>query len=209
MIKIGLTGGICSGKSLVLSFFKQLGAYTLKADALSKSILFSDDHKQREKIMAAIGSPVLDGNPLPDKETFSAILFTNPEKRMMINSIVHPLVREARDKLIAAVEKTGKYSLFLYESALLAEAGTYRDFDRILVVYCNPETQLKRLMTRDSIDRQEAETKIKSQMPLSEKLKIAHYTIDTSGSKDNAYAVTLEIFSLIQRDFNIASNLIE
>lgn len=209
MIKIGLTGGICSGKTLVLSFFKQLGAYTVKADELSKNILFGDDLELRRQIFMAIGlDPKKVHDPLSPKQ-LADVLFSNPEKRLLVNGIVHPRVKDERNKLVAELEKSKKQQLFFYESALLAEAGTYRDFDRILVVYCNPDIQLERLMIRDNINKSEAEKKIRSQLPLSEKLKIAHYTIDTSGSIDKTYALTLETYSLILRDFNLSSNLVQ
>lgn len=204
MIKLGLTGGICTGKSLVLSFFNQLGAFTMKADALSKKILFGNDPSLRQQILEAIGFAKNDHNPSLTTENLSQILFSNPDKRLIINNIVHPKVSEERKKLISTLEKDKKHLFFLYESALLVEAGTYREFDRVLVVYCSPEQQLERLMKRDNLSRSEAAKRIKSQLPLSEKLKIAHYTIDTGGTVEQTYAKTQEIFSLVKRDFNIA-----
>ncbi len=208
MIKIGLTGGICSGKSFVLSLFEQVGAYTIKADEISKSILFGDNPLVKKEIADKIGLPISSGSDL-DYKNFAEIIFADPEKRLLINRIVHPRVKEIRNGIISDVEKSKKYQLLIYESALLVEAGTYRDFDRVVVVYCNRETQVERLMDRDKITRLEAEKKIKSQLPLPEKLKIAHYTVDTSGSMDNTYAMTLEIISLIQRDFNLKLDLIK
>jgi len=210
MIKIGLTGGICCGKSLVLSFFQQLGAYTLKADELSKAILFGQEPKLRNQLCEALG--ILNNNQEnigAIQEKISKILFSNPDKRLLINRIVHPHVIAERNKLIAAEEKKGNHDLFLYESSLLVEAGTYRDFDRVIVVYCNTDTQVQRLMIRDKIDKTEAEKRIRSQLPLSEKLKMAHYTIDTGGSVDQTYKISLEIYSLIRRDFNKTLNLLK
>ena len=83
----------------------------------------------------------------------------------------------------------------------MVESGVYREFDKIIVVYTTPEQQVERLVARDGIDPADAKKRLKSQFPLSEKLKVANYTIDTSGRFENARANTLEVFHLIEKDF--------
>jgi dephospho-CoA kinase len=83
------------------------------------------------------------------------------------------------------------------------EAGIYKEFDKIIIAYSSPEEQISRLMARDNIDIEEAENKIKAQFPLNEKLKVAHYTIDTSGSFENTRSQTLETFHLLKKDLKI------
>lgn len=194
---------------MVLSIFEQAGAFTLKADEISKSILFGENPSVRREIADKVGLSASPENGLSYQQELSSLLFAEPEKRLLVNRIVHPRVKEIRDGVIAELEKSKKSELLIYESALLVEAGIVRDFDRVIVVYCNREKQLERLMARDQISREEAEQKIKSQLPLTEKLKIAHYAVDTSGSVENTCAVTLEIISLIQRDFNLTLDLIK
>ena len=82
----------------------------------------------------------------------------------------------------------------------MVESGTYKDFDKIIVAYTTPEEQIKRLTARDGIDRQEAEKRLKSQFPLNEKLKVANYTIDTTGSLENTKSNTLETYHLMKKD---------
>lgn len=203
MYKIGLTGGICTGKTFVLNLLAELGCYTIRADDIAKEIIFSADSPVLQTIKEKFGEDIYDEKQGIKKETFTRILFEDAEKRNFINKIVHPLVTAEREKKFKDIGETGLYAFFVYESALMVEAGTYKDFEKIIVVYASQEEQMKRLMARDKINPQEAEKKIKSQFPLSEKLKVAHYTIDTTGSFDSAKAKTLETFYLMKKDFNI------
>jgi len=199
--KIGLTGGICSGKTFVLNIFKELGCYTLSADKIAKDIIFSENSEILEKIKEVFGNNIYSKENGLDKELFSKTLFEDMEKRSFINNFIHPLVKKERNKIYDELNKADKDGFFIYESALLVEAGTYKSFDKIIVTYTGKEEQLNRLMERDNIDRELAETMIKSQFPLSEKLKVADYTIDTTGSKEDASRRALETFYLMEKSF--------
>lgn len=203
MYKIGLTGGICTGKSYILEIFNELGCYTLRADNIAKTIIFSSDSPVREEIINNFGADIYDEKKGLKKDEFTKILFEDAEKRNFINNVIHPLVIEEREKIVKGLEEVNVYKFFVYESALLVESGTYKDFDKIIVVYTSPEEQMKRLKSRDGIRDDEAEKKIKSQFPLSEKLKVAHYIIDTSGSFENAKAKAYETYHLMEKDFNV------
>jgi len=203
MHKIGLTGGICTGKTYVLGILAELHCYTVRADDIAKTIIFSGDREISGAIREVFGSSIFDGDRTIKKEEFSRTLFEDPEKRNFINHFIHPLVIRERNKILDDLEKTSVYDFFIYESALLIEAGTYKDFEKIVVVYTSPEEQTGRLMRRDGIDEKEAEKKIKAQMPLTEKLRVAQYTIDTSGTFENARAKTLEVYHLLRKDFKM------
>ncbi|HLP47568.1 MAG TPA: dephospho-CoA kinase [Candidatus Kapabacteria bacterium] len=203
MYKIGLSGGICTGKSLILNILRELGCYTVRADDLAKSIIFGDNPRIRKELIKIFGPDIYDEKNGLKKETFSRILFEDEEKRNCVNKMVHPLVKAERAKLIKKLEESKLYDFLIYESALLVEAGIYKEFDKIIIAYSTPEEQIARLMQRDGIGLEEAENKIKSQFPLSEKLKVAHYTIDTSGSFENTRLQTLETFYLLKKDLKI------
>jgi dephospho-CoA kinase len=202
MIKIGLTGGICTGKTFILNIFKELGCYTVKADDIAKNIIFSNKPKVVEEIARVFGSDVYKPGTGIKKEEFAEILFNEPDKRAFISHFIHPMVVEERNNILEDLKESNAFDFFVYESALLVESGTYKDFDKIIVVYTSPEEQCRRLMERDGIDEEVAETRIKAQFPLNEKLKVAHYTIDTTGSFENAKHKTLETFHLMKKDFN-------
>lgn len=203
MYKIGLTGGICTGKTFVLNILEELGCYTIRADDIAREIIFSPDSPVLQQIKEKFGEDIYDEKRGIKKEQFNQLLFDDSEKRNFINKIVHPLVAAEREKKFKDIQQTEIYPFFIYESALLVEAGSYKDFDKIIVVYASQEEQMKRLINRDRIGTEEAEKKIKSQFPLSEKLKVAHYTIDTTGTFENAKAKTLESYYLMKKDFNI------
>ena len=202
MIKIGLSGGICTGKTFILSIFKELGCYTIRADEIAKSIIFSNKPEIVEKIVKVFGEEVYHQKEGIKKDLFGKILFEDPEKRNFINNLIHPLVAAERNNILADLEESRVYDFFIYESALLVESGNYKDFDRIIIVYTSEEEQVRRLMSRDGISTEEAKKRIKAQFPLSEKLKVAHFTIDTTGSFENARTKTLETFHLIKKEFN-------
>jgi dephospho-CoA kinase len=203
MIKIGLTGGICTGKSFILNIFKELDCYTIRADEIAKKIIFSNKPEIVEKIVEVFGDEIYDQKNGIKKETFTRILFEDADKRNFINNFIHPLVVAERDNIIADLEESKIFDFFIYESALLVESGNYKDFQKIIVVYTSQEEQIKRLMQRDGISKEDAENRIKAQFPLSEKLKVAHYTIDTTGSFEEAKNKALETFHLMKKDFNL------
>ena len=188
MIKIGLTGGICTGKTFILNIFRELDCYTIRADEIAKTLIFSNQPEIVTKITAVFGEEVYDSKTGINKDVFTRMMFADPEKRNFINSFVHPLVVVERDKILHELGESKTYHFFIYESALLVESGTYKDFDKIIVV----------------IGKEDAENRIKAQFPLSEKLKVANYTIDTTGSFDNARKLTLETFHLLKKDFNLS-----
>jgi dephospho-CoA kinase len=203
MHAIGLTGGYCSGKTFVLKVLEEQGCFTMRADDLAKSLMFSKDSPVLQEIIAACGPGIYDPEKGLDKERFSQLLFEDHEKRNFINSIVHPLVGEERKKRIRAMEETRLYDFLIYESALLLESGIYKEFEKIIVVYSPAAVQVRRAMERDKLTRSEAQKRIQSQFPLREKLKVANYTIDSGGTFEQTRANTMEAFHLLKKDFNL------
>ncbi len=204
MHRIGLTGGFCSGKTFVLRVLEEQGCRTLRADDLAKAIVFAPGSPLLQEVVGIFGPGVLDAGGGLDKEKFSQILFADLEKRRALNAVVHPLVGEERRRLIREAESAGIYDFLVYESALLLESGIQGDFERIVVVYSSPAVQLRRAMERDGLTRAEAQKRIRSQFPLREKLKAAHYAIDTSLGTESTRARTLEVFHLLQKDFHLS-----
>ena len=201
MYKIGLTGGICTGKTYVLKVLEEVGCFTAKADIIAKNIIFSENSEISSKIVEVFGEDIYDKDSGLNKEKFSKLLFEDPEKRNFINNFIHPLVAKERDKVYKELEKAKIEGYFIYESALLVESGTYKSFDKIIVTYTNLEEQMKRLTERDNILEEEAGKRIRAQFPISEKLKVADYSIDTSGSFETTRKNTLETFHLLKRNF--------
>jgi len=206
LIKIGLTGGICTGKTFVLDLFKELGCYTLSADKIAKDIIFSENFEILEKIKSVFGEDIYSEENGLDKERFSKSLFEDTKKREFINNFIHPLVAKERDKVYNDLNKAGIKGFFVYESALLVEAGIFKNFDKIIVTYTSSDEQLKRLMERDRIEPEMAEKMVKAQFPLSEKLKVADFTIDTTGTMEEAKRRALETYYLLKNSFKKDNN---
>jgi len=201
---IGLTGGFCCGKTFVLKVLEEQGCYTMRADDLAKNIIFTKDSPVLQEIISAFGPEICDRQNGLDKEKFSKMLFEDHEMRNFINSIVHPLVSEERKNKIRAIAETKIYDFLIYESALLLESGIAKEFEKIIVVYTSTAEQLRRALARDKLSRPEAQKRIQSQFPLKEKLKVANYTIDSSGTCENTRANTMEVFYLLKKDFHFS-----
>jgi dephospho-CoA kinase len=203
MHAIGLTGGFCAGKTFVLQVLAEPGCCTMRADDLAREIVFAKDSPVRAEIAAILGPDIADPERGLDKEKFADLLFEDRAKREAVNAIVHPLVGAERRRCIRAVAATRLYDFLVYESALLLESGVYKDFEKVIVVYAPEAVQVRRAMERDRLTKSEAMKRIRSQFPLREKLKVAHYTIASGGTLEATRANTLEVFHLLKKDFHL------
>lgn len=179
MLKVGLTGGIATGKSFVLSVLRELGCEVIDADAVAHQVM-EPGQPAFEEIVNHFGEEVLGPHGKIDRAKLGAIVFTDRGQRERLNSIVHPRVYEAQARWFAELERRDPHSIAAVDAALMIETGSYRRFDALIVVYCDPDSQLERLMARNNLTREEAIARISAQMPAAEKLKYADYQIDTS-----------------------------
>lgn len=196
MLKVGLTGGIASGKSYVLGLLRELGCQVLDADAVAHRVM-EPGEPAYAGIVDHFGPGILDGEGRIDRTRLGAIVFADPGERATLNAIVHPRVYDAQAiwlENVAAGNLNGPGGLngqggppgvppvviAVIDAALMIETGSYRRFDCVVVVHCRPELQLQRLMERNHISREAAEARIAAQMPTAEKLCYADFTIDTS-----------------------------
>ena len=167
-IKIGLTGGIASGKTTVSNFFKQFGAEVIDADVISHQVTKPDGTAFQE-IISSFGSSVLDENGLIDRKKMRKIIFDDVSKKEMLERIIHPKVREEMFNL--ASQSNDHY--LIVSVPLLVETGMNEMMDRTLVVDCSEETQIERLMHRDKITLGEAKSILRNQTNRSTRLKAA------------------------------------
>ena len=167
-IKIGLTGGIASGKTTVSDFFKQFGTKVIDADVISHQVTKPDGTAFQE-IISSFGSSVLDENGLIDRKKMRKIIFDDVNKKEMLERIIHPKVREEMFNL--ASQSNDHY--LIVSVPLLVETGMNEMMDRTLVVDCSEETQIERLMHRDKITLGEAKSILRNQTNRSTRLKAA------------------------------------
>ena len=165
-IKIGLTGGIASGKTTVSDFFKQFGTKVIDADVISHQVTKPDGTAFQE-IISSFGSSVLDENGLIDRKKMRKIIFDDVSKKEMLERIIHPKVREEMFNL--ASQSNDHY--LIVSVPLLVETGMNEMMDRTLVVDCSEETQIERLMHRDKITLGEAKSILRNQTNRSTRLK--------------------------------------
>ena len=182
MLKVGLTGGIGCGKSHILREFHKLGVYTIDADEIAHEVILPDQPAYGE-IVESFGPEILASDQTIDRKKLGEKIFSDGKAREKLNQIVHPLVLEEEALRIAEFEDREdlKSPIIMVDAALMVEAGSYRKYDFVVVVYCHSQVQLQRLMARDKLSEEEALQRIESQMPLLEKIKYADYVIENSG----------------------------
>jgi dephospho-CoA kinase len=179
MLKVGLTGGIATGKSYVLSVLRELGCEVIDADAIAHQVMEPGQPAYAE-IVANFGREILNESGGIDRAKLGAIVFADQAQRARLNAIVHPRVYEAQTQWWSEVAARNPQAIAVFDAALMIETGSYRRFDKIVVVHCDAELQLQRLMARNNLTREQALARITAQMPTAEKLKYADFTIDTS-----------------------------
>ena len=193
MLKVGLTGSIAVGKSFVCSVFRELGCDVLDADQAARDVVLPGTIGL-ERVVEYFGDGILKENGELDRSKLGAVVFADREKREMLNSIVHPLVFEAQDRWLRDREAEHPDGIAIVDAALMIESGGYKRFTKLIVVWCEPAIQLKRLMARDAISEAEALRRIDAQMPQAEKKKYADFLIDTSKGHEDTRRQAAEIF---------------
>lgn len=199
MFMIGLTGGIASGKSLVARVFKDLGAHVIDADRIVHELLEPEQPAYRE-VLDHFGKDILLPNGGIDRRKLGEIVFKNPDKRAWLNSCLHPKVFNAYTVQVQHLQSRQPETIVILDAALLIETGYHRNMDKIVVVYADPEQQIRRLSLRDKFTREQALIRITSQMPLAEKRAHADYVIDNTGSREDTETQAREVFRKLKQD---------
>ena len=190
---IGLTGGIATGKSSVARFFAEKGVPVIDADQIARDVVLPGSHALAQ-IVSHFGTEVLTQGGELDRKCLGAMVFSDPEKRRLLESILHPEIRYLAEKRIAEAASAGHKRL-IYMAPLLVEAGAAGRVDTIWVVTVRPEIQLDRLMRRDGITLEQALKIVDSQLPLSEKERYGSVVIDNSGTEKQTWKILEDVWS--------------
>jgi dephospho-CoA kinase len=193
MLRVGLTGSIAVGKSFVARVLAELGCHVIDADQTAREVVEPGSPGLRA-LTERFGAETLLSDGTLNREQLGALVFADEEKRQVLNSILHPYIIAKQDELLRALEGKDPNGVAVADAALMIESGGYRRFDKLIVVHCDPEEELRRLMARDHLSRDEAEARIRSQMPQEEKMKLADYLIDTSAGFDAARERTEKVY---------------
>jgi dephospho-CoA kinase len=184
MLLVGLTGGLASGKTFVGHALAELGCHLIEADALGHQVLLPGAEAY-DAVVNEFGEEILDEDRYIVRRKLGALVWDNPERLAKLNSIVHPAVIAREQQIMSEFGKRDPAVNVVVEAAMLVETGSYRRFDRLIVVVCTFEQQVERAMKRVAYSKEEVLARLRRQLPLEEKVRVADYVIDTSGTKEN------------------------
>ncbi len=198
MLIIGLTGGVASGKSTVSKVFKEEGAYLIDADQIARELVQPHTPAWQE-IIRIFGAEILQQDGSVDRKKLAALIFSYPEKRDLLDRLLHPRIREETQRRLKEIGRKDPGAVVVVDAALLVETGNYRDMDRLIVVYSTEAQQIERLEKRDGVSREEAERIVASQLPLEAKLKVADRVVSNEGTIEDTRRRAKKLFQELKR----------
>jgi len=186
MLKMGLTGGIASGKSAVAAMLREMGFPVLEADVVAHKLI-EPGQPAHDEVVREFGAELADAAGLIDRGKLGAVVFADAGKLARLNRIIHPLVEGIIFRQFEEWQRNGLRDAGFVEAALLVEAGIAPKLDGLVVAYCSPEQQVERLRAR-GMSEVEAKRRLAAQLPVEEKLRYATETINCSGSLEETRA---------------------
>ena len=198
MLRVGLTGSIGVGKSFVAGVLAELGCHVLDADRTSREVVEPGSPGLRA-VADSFGDEVLREDGTLDCEYLGSLIFADEGKRALLNSILHPYIIARQDRFLGAWEADDPQGIGVVDAALMIESGGYKRFGKLIVVHCEPDIQLQRVMTRNNLSLEKAEQRIRAQMPQEEKKTFADYLIDTSQGFQNTRQRTSEVYRELRK----------
>lgn len=208
MLKVGLTGGIASGKSVVGEMFIALGAHVLQADRIAHSLMQPGEAVYNE-VVRHFGREILDADGTVNRGKLAEAAFGPPrdgESRLSriseLNAIVHPAVLRSQNEWMNAIGEQNPHAVAIVEAALILEAGAKKQFDRLIVVTCGEGQRIARFAARQTLRHEEAAAEVQrrmaAQLPDTEKIKAADFVIDNSGSMNHTLDQVQQVWDQLQ-----------
>ena len=182
MLKVGLTGGIGSGKSTASKFFEKLGAFILDADKEAKNLLEKNEIVQHE-VISEFGTDIINATGKVDKNKLARVAFQDVDHQRRLNSVVHPYIYDLIDKTFDKVLNDGKYAVFIIDAAMIYESGYDIHLDYIIVITAQLKNRMERALARKTLTREEILKRIEFQWPEEEKVEMADFVIHNDGSE--------------------------
>lgn len=190
MITFGLTGGIACGKSTVTKTFLKHNIPMIDADVIARQVVEPGTFGWH-LLKSTFGSQFFYEDGYLNRKKLGSLIFSNPDKKMVLDALMMPLITEESSKQIEEAHKSSP--IVGYDAALIIEMGNVDKYRPLIVVGCPPDIQLARLMKRDAFSKDEALNRIEAQMPLVKKIEVANYVIDTSGTIEESVIQTEKI----------------
>lgn len=196
MLKVGLTGGIGSGKSSVSSLFKEWGAYIFDADSNAKDILKNNETAQSE-IIAEFGTDILNREGKIEKSKLARIAFQDEDHQLRLNTIIHPYVFSDIDSSFDLILQKNQHEIFCVDAALIYESGADTHMDYVVVVTSHLRLRTERVMERGGLTRDEFLERLDLQWPDEDKVHMADFVIHNNGTKDDLITESKKIYDLL------------
>lgn len=187
------------GKTFVSGVLAELGCRVLDADETAREVVEPGSPALLE-VIAKFGDGVIKSDGTLDRVAMGALVFADAGKRSILNSILHPYIIAQQDQQLREWEALDPDGIAIVDAALMIESGGYKRFDKLIVVHCRADVQLERLMSRDNLNRAEAERRIAAQMPQEEKTKFADYLIDTSDGFEAARRSAVDVYGKLREE---------
>lgn len=197
MLKVGLTGGLATGKSYVSARLAEFGCHVIQADQLGHDVLRRGG-EAFEDILAEFGAGILGEDREIDRKTLGTIVFPNPEKLAKLNSLVHPHVFRRQQEFFEQVRRNDLDGIAVVEAAIMIESGSYKNYDRLILVVCPEQLQIQRCVQRGGTEA-EARERLARQLPLDEKRKFADFVIDTSGTFEETDKQARDVYERLKQ----------
>jgi dephospho-CoA kinase len=197
MLRVGLTGGLASGKSFVGHALADLGCHLIEADELGHQVLLPGAEAY-DAVVQEFGQEILDPAGAIDRRKLSAVVFDHPDLLRKLSNLVHPPVVARENRMIAEIAQKDPQAIVVVAAAILVETGSYKKFDRLIVAVCRAEQQVERAMKRNAYTREEVLARLSRQLPIAEKVRVADYVIDTSGTKENTLEQVRTVYSSLR-----------
>ncbi len=196
MLRVGLTGGLASGKSFVGRALADLGCFLIQADELGHRVL-EPGGEAYDGVIREFGPEIVRADGTIDRPKLAALVFHDSQRLAALNALVHPPVWARERRLLDEYAAAHPHGIAVVEAAILVETGSYRNYAKLIVAVCSEEQQIERAMSRDGMTREQVLDRLSRQMPLAEKIEYADYVIDTSGAKENTLAQARDVYQAL------------
>jgi dephospho-CoA kinase len=198
MLIVGLTGGVASGKTALSQVLKEEGAYIIDADQIARELVQPQQPAWNE-LVGAFGKEILQEDGSIHRKKLADKVFADPEKRKLLNQILHPRIKEEMDRRTREIGQKDPEAIVVIDAPLIVELRDHREMDKLIVVTSTQTQQIERLKERDGINPEEALRILSSQMPVEEKVKLADYVIRNEGSLEETKESVKEVFKELRK----------
>lgn len=197
MLRVGLTGGLATGKTFVGEALAGMGCFLIQSDALGHQALLPEGEAYAG-VLREFGPGILAPDRTIDRRLLAREVFGDPARLAALNALVHPSVIRRQEELLAGLAARQPDGIAVVEAAILVETESYKRFDKLILTHCRREQQIERAMQRPGAVLEEVTARIERQMPLEQKRKFADFIIDTSGSKDETLRQAREAYDRLR-----------